>query len=303
MMDAKQLLLKARQRSTVIPAYNIPYLPMVKPVIQAVVDENSVAMIQVARVEWEKFGSQSLEAVAKEYEKHKNLNHTLLHLDHVPVIDEDMKEVDFLKYIKKGVAAGYTSVMVDASRLELEQNIAATKKAAQIAHAAGLPCEAELGAVMGHESGPMAPYEEIFATKKGFTDLREAQRFVRESGCDWLSVAVGNIHGAVADHLKLQKKPEARLDVEHIKNLYEATGVPLVLHGGSGINTEYIRRGIEVGIAKINVGTEIRQAYSIALEESGGDVACAQEAVYNKVCEIIRDMLGVQNTRTILFER
>ena len=299
-MNAKELMIKARQCGTVIPAYNIPYLPMLKPVVQAVVDENSFAMIQVARVEWEKFGSQSLEAVAGEYEKYKNPAHTLLHLDHIPVIDEDFKEVDYLAYIKNGVAAGFQSVMVDASRLGLDENISATKQAADIAHAAGLPCEAELGAVMGHESGPLAPYEEIFATKKGFTDLEEARQFVRESGCDWLSVAVGNIHGAVADHLKHQKKPEARLDVGHIKSLYEATEVPLVLHGGSGVNPEYIRRGIEVGIAKINVGTEIRQAYSLALEQPGGEIARAQEAVYNKVREIIRDMLCTQNTHTIL---
>jgi fructose/tagatose bisphosphate aldolase len=63
---------------------------------------------------------------------------------------------------------------------------------------------------MGHESGPMMPYEEIFATKKGFTDVEEARRFSRESDCDWLSVAVGSIHGAVAESTRHQKKPDAR---------------------------------------------------------------------------------------------
>ena len=290
MINAKDAVLRARQRNTVIPAYNIPYLPMVKPVIQAVVDDDSIAMIQVARVEWEKFGSRSLEAVAEEYRKHANPRHTLLHLDHIPVIDEDLLEVDYLSLLKRGAAAGYGSLMVDASRLDLEGNIEATRQSADIAHAAGLPCEAELGAVMGHESGPLAPYEEIFTTKKGFTDLDEAARFVRESGCDWLSVAVGSVHGAVADHLKFQKKPEARLDIEHIKNLYAVTGIPLVLHGGSGINTEYIRKGIEAGIAKINIGTEIRQEYLRTLEAASGDTAAAQNAVYHKVRELNRNI-------------
>jgi len=301
MIDAKDAVSRARLHGTVIPAFNIPFLPMLKPVVQAVADENSVAMIQVARIEWEKFESRSLEAVATEYEKHKKPLHTLLHLDHIPALDEDMLEVDYIELLKRGVAAGYQSIMVDASRLDLDGNIAATRNAAEIAHAAGVPCEAELGAVMGHESGPALPYEEIFATKKGFTDINEAKRFVSESGCDWLSIAAGSIHGAVAENLKFQKKPEARLDIEHIRNLYETTGVPLVLHGGSGINVEYIRRGIEGGIAKINVGTEIRQSYLKTLEESSGDTLLAQEAVYNKVREIIRDMLGVQNTRTILY--
>ena len=210
MMNAKDAVLRARRKGTVIPAFNVPYLPMAKPIIQAVADDRSIAMIQVARIEWEKFGSESLEAVAEVYRQYGDLEHTLLHLDHIPVIDEDAREVDYLSLIQRGVRAGYQSVMVDGSRLALEENIAATKKVADIAHAAGLPCEAELGAVMGHESGPLAPYEEIFTTRKGFTDLDEASRFACESGCDWLSVAVGNIHGAVAEHLALQKKPEAR---------------------------------------------------------------------------------------------
>jgi len=301
MLNAKEAVSRARSCGTVIPAFNIPFLPMVKPVVQAVIDENSVAMLQVARVEWEKFGSQSPEDVAAEYQKYRSPQHTLLHLDHIPVIDEDSQEVDYLSYIHRGISAGYQSVMVDASRLDLERNISATRATADIAHAAGIPCEAELGAVMGHESGPIVPYEEIFATRIGFTETKEAEKFVRESKCDWLSVAVGNIHGAVAEHLKHQKKPVARLDIEHIKILYDIIGVPLVLHGGSGIDMEYIRRGIEAGIAKINVGTEIRQAYLRAMEASGDDITAAQDAVYHKVREVLRDILGVSNTRTILF--
>jgi len=301
MLNAKETVSRARSLRTAIPAFNIPYLPMVKPVVQAVIDEDSVAMIQVARVEWEKFGSQSLEDVAAEYRKYQSPRHTLLHLDHIPVVDEDLLEVDYLAYIRRGIGAGFQSVMVDASRLDLGGNITATKASADLAHVAGVPCEAELGAVMGHESGPIAPYEEIFSSKMGFTDSGEAERFVRESGCDWLSVAVGNIHGAVAEHLKHQKKPVARLDIGQIKVLSDITGVPLVLHGGSGIDKEYVRSGIAAGIAKINVGTEIRQVYLRVIDETGGDIAAAQDAVYLKVREVISGMLGLSNTRAILF--
>lgn len=302
MLEAKDAVKRAKEHGTVIPAYNIPYLPMVKPVIQAVVDMNSIAMIQVARVEWEKFGSQSLEDVAEEYKKYMDPKHTLLHLDHVPVIDEDMKEVDYMPIIERAIKAGFQSVMIDASRLDLEGNIKATKQVASAAHAAGIPCESELGAVMGHESGPRIPYEEIFATKKGFTDLEEAKKFVKESDCDWLSVAVGSIHGAVAENLRNQKKPEARLDIDHIKALSAATNIPLVLHGGSGINKECIREGIKAGIAKINVGTEIRQAYESALLGDEKNVEAAQKAVYDKVCEVITDMLCIKDTRSLLYE-
>ncbi len=298
-MNAKKAVLCALKKGVVIPAYNIPYLPMVKPIVQAVADKNSIAMIQVARVEWEKFSSVSLEAVAEEYEKYKNEAYTLLHLDHIPVIDEDLKRVDAVSYIKRAISAGYQSVMIDASRLDLAGNIAATREAADLAHSAGIPCEAELGAVMGHESGEMPPYEEIFRTKKGFTDIGQAKEFVQKSGCDWLSVAVGSIHGAVAQATRHQKKPEARLDIEHILALKEAAGIPLVLHGGSGINQGYIQRGIKAGIAKINVGTEIRQSYEQAMAEKD-DVSFARQAVYEKTCWIIDEFLCIRDTKTLL---
>lgn len=282
-MKAQEVVLKARAIGKCIPAFNIPHIPMVKPIAQAIVDENSVAMVQVARVEWEKMSSESLERVAEEYHKYRNEAHTLLHLDHIPVVDEDYQQVDYASYLKRAIKAGYQSVMIDGSRLSLEENIHVTAEAAAIAHEAGVPCEAELGAVMGHENKQMPPYEEIFASKMGFTDINEAARFAAESHCDWLSVAAGNIHGAVAEAVRNQKKPEAKLDVEHIAALYRAAGVPLVMHGGSGIQRQYILDAITAGIAKINVGTELRQTYEFALDEKPGDIAYAQERVY-RVC-------------------
>lgn len=106
-MNAQQAVVAALRHKTIIPAFNIPYLPMVEPVVQAIIDENSVAMVQVARLEWEKFESQSPEAVAKEYFKFCKEGYTLLHLDHIPAIDEDQKNVDFLPLLKRALDAGY----------------------------------------------------------------------------------------------------------------------------------------------------------------------------------------------------
>lgn len=295
-MNSRQIVNRAFELGLVVPAFNIPHLPMVEPVTRAVAEENTVAMIQVARLEWEKFGSQSLERVAEEYAKFAKPGHTLLHLDHVPVIDEDHLEVDYLALLKRAIQAGYQSLMVDASRLDLAGNIEATARAARLAHAAGLPIEAELGAVMGHETSQQdIPYEEIFRKKMGFTDIQEAKRFVRESGCDWLSVAVGSVHGAIAEGLKDKKKPTAKLDVAHIRALREALGIPLVLHGGSGIDQSYIVQGVRAGIAKINVGTEIRQPYERVIAQ-GGSVPEAQDAVYRRTGELIRDFLQVKDS-------
>ena len=299
-MDAKHIVQKALENKLVVPAFNIPHLPMVKPIAQAVKDENSVAMIQVARLEWEKFESESLERVAEEYAKYEKSGHTLLHLDHVPVIDEDHLAVDYLPIIKRAIKAGYQSVMVDASRLPLDGNIDATKRVADIAHAAGIPVEAELGAVMGHETEQTAiPYEEIFEKKLGFTTVEDAVKFVRESTCDWLSVAVGSVHGAIAANLLDKKKPAAKLDIERIAELEAALGIPLVLHGGSGIENAYILQGIRAGIAKINVGTELRQPYERAMRDKG-DVEYARECVYTRCRELIRDFLRTAGDADVL---
>ena len=302
-MNTREIVNRAFEQGMVIPAFNIPHLPMLEAVAQAIADENAVAMIQVARLEWEKFESESLERVAEEYRKFEKPGHTLLHLDHVPVIDEDMLEVDYMGILNRAVKAGYQSLMIDASRLSLEGNIEATAKAAALAHAHNLPIEAELGAVMGHETSQQAiPYEEIFKKKMGFTDIGEAKRFVQETGCDWLSVAVGSVHGAIAQGMLDKKKPEAKLDVEHIRALREAIHIPLVLHGGSGINQEYITRAIPAGIAKINVGTEIRQPYERLIGE-GKDVKQAQDAVYLRTRELIRDFLNMSNSADRLIKQ
>ncbi|MGI6688589.1 MAG: class II fructose-bisphosphate aldolase [Christensenellales bacterium] len=299
-MNTKEIMQRAFEKSLVIPAFNMPHLPMVEPVAQAIADENAVAMIQVARLEWEKFKSESLEAVAREYGKYTKPGHTLLHLDHVPVIDEDHLEVDYLAILSRAVAAGYQSLMVDASRLSLEGNIEATARAAELAHSAGLPIEAELGAVMGHETSQQAiPYEEIFRNKMGFTDLEEAKRFVRESRCDWLSVAVGSVHGAIAEGMLDKKKPAAKLDIAHIQALRDALNIPLVLHGGSGIEQQYIGQSIKAGITKINVGTEIRQPYERTMAETDS-ITQAQDAVYRRTRELISDFLGMSDSAKTL---
>lgn len=299
-MNAKQAVSAARRHHSIIAAFNIPYLPMVRPVVDAIRDEDAVAMIQVARLEWEKFESGSPEAVAEEYMRWKDERYTLLHLDHVPAIDEDGLVVDALPILERALKIGYQSIMIDASRLPLSQNIEITRAAAELARRYGAAVEAELGAVAGHESGGIGmTYEALFTSRKGFTEPAEAARFAAESGCDWLSVAVGSFHGSVAAdiNVRAQKKPEARLDIAHIERISEATrDMPLVLHGGSGIRQSYILDAMRAGIAKINVATDIRQPYEAALRE-GGTLEHAQRQVYEKTRWVLRDFLRVSGNR------
>ena len=93
-----------------------------------------------------------------------------------------------------------------AAFLRLEENIEVTRRVVKMVHAKRVPVEAEIGAVYGHEKGPLPPYEELFRSGKGFTDPEEAKRFVKETGVDWLSVAIGNIHGAIAAQQRMRRK-------------------------------------------------------------------------------------------------
>jgi ketose-bisphosphate aldolase len=254
----------------------------------------------VARLEIVKFESKSITAIAEEYLRVADKRTAGLHLDHIPVIDEDGLRVDWRSLFEEAIAVGYESVMIDASRLPLDENIAVTAEVVRMSHPAGVVVEAELGSVLGHESGPMPPYDELFASRAGFTIPEEAKRFVEETEVDWLSVSIGSVHGAISPATKNQEKLQARLDIEHLKTLRDATGVPLVLHGGSGIQRSYIDAGIANGIAKINVATDIRQPYERALA-AGGTIEDAQAAVGVVMDRIIRESYRIQGSATRLY--
>jgi len=299
MPNTNEIIHNAWRQGLVVPAFNVPYLPMVQPVVRAAIAEDAFALIEVARPEWIKFEAKSPAAVASEFARWADPAYVRLHLDHIPVIDEDNLVVDYLPIIQEALDLGYQSVMLDGSRLDLEDNIRATQQVAGLAHAAGVPIEAELGAILGHESGPLPPYEELFASGQGFTRVEDARRFVEETGCDWLSVAIGNVHGAISGAFKDKKKMAAKLDLDHLAKLRDATNIPLVLHGGTGIPRSYVLRAIKKGIAKVNVGSEIRQAYEQKLRESG-DVAAAQEAVYQRTRWLLHEHFGLTGARTLL---
>lgn len=296
MLTTAEVVRNAWRAGLMVPAFNVPYLPMVEPLVRAVVDQNVFALIDTARIEWLTFESQGPAVVYREFVKWQNPDYVRLHLDHVPVIDEDDFEVDYVPIIQEALDLGYDSVMIDGSKLPLEANIAATRQIAAMAHQVGVPCEAELGAIVREGAGPLPPYEELFASGMGFTGVEEAARFVRETGCDWLSVAVGNLHGAVSKAFKDQKKTEARLNLDHLAKLRDATGIPLVLHGGSGIQRAYMLEAMKRGIAKVNVATEIRQAYETGVRETGS-VKGGQDAVYERAVWMLRDYFAISGSR------
>ena len=290
---------KAYERGILVPAFNAAYPEMVKPICDTLKALDTYGMLEVARPVIEKFGAISFTVIYEEYKRHGDPEFVPIHQDHVPIIDEDFLEVDYRTLTEEALSLGYDSVMIDGSRLSLDENIRFTRQIVEMAHAKETPVEAELGAVLGHENGPPPPYEELFKSGKGFTRPEDAERFVRETEVDWLSVAIGNIHGAITGAAKDEKKLNAQLNIEHLKKLRDVTGIPLVLHGGSGIQKKYILEAIKNGLTKLNIGTEIRQAYEKTLRQTH-DVEKAQDAVCNSMEYLIVEYYELKGTKSSL---
>jgi ketose-bisphosphate aldolase len=167
-----------------------------------------------------------------------------LHLDHGGTYELAARCID----------AGYTSVMIDGSKLSFRDNCALTGRVVELAHSAGVSVEGELGHV-GQNAEPTA------GDKQLFTDPNDAARFVSETDVDALAVAVGTAHGFY--------KGVVRLDFERLKEINAAVpNTPLVLHGGSGVSAELLDRAIACGIRKVNFGTELKNAFTNAVKTS-----------------------------------
>lgn len=166
----------------------------------------------------------------------------VLHLDHGISYEQTIQ----------CLRAGFTSVMFDGSRLPLAENIAVTKEVAAAAHAVGVSVEAELGAIGGVEDG--------VAGGRNLVDIREVETFIHAVQVDALAVGIGNAHGMY--------KGLPNLDFDLLQQCQDLNPPPLVLHGGSGIPDDMIRRAIAIGIRKINVATEVRNAFMSGLEET-----------------------------------
>lgn len=224
-LSVAEIMARACERHLVVPAFNAAYLPMVRPIVQTLKERGTFALLEVARPDIQRFGAVSYGAVARAFERYADRGFVRLHQDHVPVVDEEQREVAWEPLIRQALDLGYDSVMLDGSRLPLEENIAATRAVVELAHP-GVAVEGELGAVLGHEVGPLPPYEELFPSGRGFTDEEDARRFVRETAVDWLSVAAGNIHGAITGAAKDESKPRARLNIEHLRRIEPGRRAP-----------------------------------------------------------------------------
>ncbi|HFI5323112.1 TPA: ketose-bisphosphate aldolase [Serratia liquefaciens] len=229
-----ELLSVAKARDfKAIGSFNLHCLEMLPAFFKAAKSMHSPLMIQISTGTAEYLGYRLLVDSVRSLAQSEDVP-TCLHLDHCSDIAS----------IETAIDAGFSSVMYDGSHLEMDENIANTRRVIDIARQHNVSVEAELGAIGGSEDGKAVAEEDIC-----FTTVEDAKRFVDETGVDMLAVSVGTIHGLYTG--------KAHIQHQRLAEITAATGTPLVLHGGTGVSDEDMRLAVAGGIEKVNVGTEM----------------------------------------------
>jgi fructose-bisphosphate aldolase class II len=234
----KQLLDHARAGHYAVAAFNTNNLEYTQAILEAAVALHAPVIISAAKSEIDYMDGYVFVAMVRAMAEKLPIPASI-HLDHGPSYDEAVR---CLRY-------GFTSVMYDGSSLPLEENIANTKKVVAAAHACGVSVEGEIGVIGQAADGPEGPKREM----TGLADPDQCEEFVKETGVDSFAAAIGNAHGFY------KGKPELRFDL--LMEIQKRTGIPLVLHGGTGIPEEDLRKAITLGVSKINFSTVMRNGF------------------------------------------
>lgn len=236
MVNPKQMILDAQKGGYAIGCFNTSDLEITKAIVNAAEKLKSPVIIATSEKAIDYAGLENLAAVVKEAAKNTSVP-IALHLDHgksLAIVDRCLK-------------AGYTSVMIDGSKLPLKENIALTYQATLHSHRLEIPCEGELGAL--GQAGE---------TDNQLTNPEDVLQFTKKTEVDFLAVSIGSKHGA---------EGKERIDIELLKKIRSYTDLPLVLHGGSGVPDDDIKNAIQNGISKINIDTDIRHEFTKELRE------------------------------------
>jgi fructose-bisphosphate aldolase class II len=231
-------------RDWAIGAYDTPNLEVTQAILDAAVADQAPVILMIYPGQPRQEGWPTLVALIRAEVERTRVPAALV-LDHARTLEE----------VRCALDLGFSGVMVDGSLAPLEENIALTRQAVQLAHPKGISVEAELGHV-GVGQDVLTEDEQ----QARLTRVDEAERFVEETGVDALAVSIGTAHGLY------RGKPH--LDLGRLAELRRVCKVPLVLHGGSDTPEQDLRRAIELGIDKINIWTDVRVAYLHALKEA-----------------------------------
>ncbi len=236
----------ALKKGYAIGAFNTSNLEVTQAIVAAAEKQKAPVIVQTSEGAIKYGGLNVLTGIVETLSEEVNVP-VVLHLDHGKSVD----------MIKRCIEAGYTSVMIDASKKSLEDNMEITAEVVEYAHARGVWVEAELGAIMGIEGAQKMEGEGT--PDDWLTDPKEVEMFVKETGVDALAVSVGTIHGAFTgqEYIRFEL-------IEEIEK--KAPQMPMVLHGASGISGDRISRAAKSNVCKVNIDTELRIAFTDAVK-------------------------------------
>ncbi len=274
--NVKDILIKAREGKYAVGAFNVSNMEIAQAVVMAAVERRSPAVLQITESAMKYAGEKELAAMTRIIIDERSEDVPIgINLDHGKTFD----------VVKKAVSLGFSSVMIDGSRLSFQENENLTKMVVDYAHQNNVPVQAELGIVpyLGELEADQIDWAVLM------TDPDKAKEFVDFTGVDFLAVAIGNAHGFFR---------EAEVfDWERLKKINDKLNIPLVLHGASDCSAEKITKSIENGISCFNVDTDIRLAFmdqltrvidsKIAITDPRKIMETVRSAIKKKVIEKI----------------
>ena len=234
-VNHRQLMSDARTGNYAIGAFNMHNDETTQALLIAAEQAKAPVVLQVGRALVPHVGLKRGFEMTKRIAEESDAQF-VIHLDHGPW-DECLEAIKL----------GFNSIMYDGAHLPFEENIKTTRRIVEIAHDFGIPVEAELGKIP--DAGESVNWEDYY------TDVAEAQRFVEETGVDYLAISVGIVHGVVPG-----VKPQP-LSITRTREIRDATGIPLVLHGASGIPEHEVEAAKAAGVHKFNADTDLRHAF------------------------------------------
>ncbi|MCA1021194.1 ketose-bisphosphate aldolase [Halobacillus litoralis] len=242
-VDGKTLLTHAYENQYGIGAFSAHNAETILAILDAAEEKQSPVMIQIGQKVIQTLGLKPMKEMVDAFARNVSVP-VCIHLDHSRQYEQTMEAVQ----------AGFQSVMFDGSGLTFQENTRITKQVVETARALGIGSEGEIGKIGGTE-------DDITVDEKDalITTTEEALNFVNETDVDYLAVSIGTAHGIY--------KQTPNLRFERLKEISQAVKRPIVLHGGSDVPDEQVRKAITMGIAKINVDTELRQAYTKGIKE------------------------------------
>ena len=238
LMNMKELLAVADKNGFAVPAFNIGSEAILKGVVESANEKNAPVILAIHPTELEFLGDSFIKTCIEEANKSKVP--MVIHLDHGGTFEE----------VLRAIRCGFTSVMIDASHLSYEENIAITKKVVEVAKVSNVSVEAELATI-----GTTGENFEGGANDIIYTNPEQAKDFIEKTGIDSLAVAIGTAHGIYPKDMK----PELKLDL--LKTIRDTVDIPLVLHGGSSNPDDEIAQSVKIGISKINISSDIKFAF------------------------------------------